>query len=209
MGLLPRQVRDLYALLDPLRREAEDLAVEVKFAVEGAADVLGLAEAVARLRNGHRDRQAALGHGVVHHLRLVGRHDLVLAALEEDHGTVICQVMDRRALEVDIARRGRGRRGGPGSATRTCACRVASASRSLMPKWLAPAVKTIAEGQRARASCSRPRSSRGWRSALRSTSPCVDEVARAVDAVVDVDDAPRPSRAGRGRRARSRCCRRS
>merc|ERR1719354_950197 len=75
------------------RGEAEDLGVEVELRVERVLDVLGLAEAVLlALVDLERTRQPLL------ELRLVGRHDLVLVALQQqDRARELLDRVDRRA----------------------------------------------------------------------------------------------------------------
>src|SRR5438128_1375783 len=79
------QVLDWHWLDRVGEREAEDARVEVELAFQGALDVLGAAEAVLLPLEGDvGDRQALRAQRGDHLLRLVGRHDAVLEALEED-----------------------------------------------------------------------------------------------------------------------------
>ena len=62
--------------------EAEDLRIKVELRVERILDILSLAESVLfALVHLERARQPLLEQGLVHELRLVGRHHLVLVAL--------------------------------------------------------------------------------------------------------------------------------
>src|SRR5919108_217038 len=83
--------------------EAEDAGVEVELGVEGALDAFGPAEAVLlALEREVGDGQALLLERLDHQLGLVGRHDLVLEPLEEDHRAVeAVDEVERRAAPPD------------------------------------------------------------------------------------------------------------
>mmetsp|Transcript_16155 Transcript_16155/g.27575 ORF Transcript_16155/g.27575 Transcript_16155/m.27575 type:complete len:269 (-) Transcript_16155:220-1026(-) len=110
-GAIDRSVRSgqvvdgegLHLVSDSRAHEAEDLRVKVELRVEGVLDVLRLAEAVL-LSRVHLERAGQpLGKQLlVHQLRLIGRHNLVLVALQQQHGArqLVCGV-DGRPLVVE------------------------------------------------------------------------------------------------------------
>src|ERR1700730_4828269 len=84
-GLL--EILDRHRLHRIGEREAEDLRIEVELSLERALDVLRDPETVLLPLEGNvSDRQPLLSQRRDNELRLVGRHDLVLQPLEEDHG---------------------------------------------------------------------------------------------------------------------------
>src|SRR5437868_8689663 len=98
------EVLDRHRLDRICQREAEDFRIEVELCFKRAFDVLRHAEAVLlALERKVSHRQSFLTEGIDDDLRLVGRHDLVLQPLKEDHGRrdAIDRV-DRGALAVDV-----------------------------------------------------------------------------------------------------------
>ena len=90
------------------RRDAEHAQVKRQFRLQGAHHAVGLAEAVAlSLERDVGDRHAALAQRLHHRFRLLGRHHLVVEALEEDHRALQrIGMVDRRACAVDLVRLG-------------------------------------------------------------------------------------------------------
>src|SRR5205085_3341744 len=98
------QVLDLDRLDLVCEREAEDARVEVQLSVEGALDVLGLAEAVLlALECDVGDGQTLPAERLDHQLGLVRRDAFVFEALKEDDGArEAFGEVDRGALEIQI-----------------------------------------------------------------------------------------------------------
>src|SRR6202165_5059178 len=99
------QVLDRHRLDRISEWEAEDLRIEVELALERALDVLRDAEPVLLALEGDvGHRQPLLAERRNDEFSLVGRHDLVLQPLEEDHGRRDpIDGVDRRALAIDVS----------------------------------------------------------------------------------------------------------
>src|ERR1700694_2949644 len=102
-GLL--EILDRHRLDRISEREAEDFRIEVELSLERALDVLRDPETMLLALEGNvGDRQPLLAQRRDNELSLVGRHDLVLQPLEEDHGRGDpIDGVDRRPLWINLS----------------------------------------------------------------------------------------------------------
>src|SRR5262249_42621402 len=150
------------------------------------------------------DRRAAAAQRLDHRLGLVWRHDRILVALEEDHRTrKALDVIERRALAIErfALRVGADQ---PNKVARLEFMRVARRRRDVADAVIAGAaakyVMKHQRGERRVAACA----TAADHHAFRIDKPALDEEPCAVDAVLNVDDAPLTLQAVAGRAAEAR-----
>src|SRR4029077_4486536 len=172
-------------------REAEDFRIEVELSLERALDVLRNPETVLLALKGNvGDRHTLLAQRGDNELSLVGRHDLVLQPLEEDHrrGDPLDRV-DRRPLAIDVPIL-RPRAQQALVVHRLELVRVAVKDFQVADAEMArPGFEEICGGQGSqdRVAAGAPA---GDRHTVTVDQATFDQVAGPVDGVVDVDDAP-------------------
>ena len=191
--------------------EAEHLRVERQLGVQRSADVRRLPEPVLLPLEGHvGHRHTLVAQRGDDHLRLVGRHHLVLEPLQDDQRPVeAVEVVDRRPLDVDVA---------PLGVRADQPVEVAALELvGLSGQRLEVGHPEVA--RRRRRTCRRRASATSIGEPARGAAP--DAQPRRVDpallaqppgrrlAVLDVDDPPLRRGAGCGTRGRSRWSRRS
>src|SRR5438477_79271 len=180
--------------LDVVRRlEAEDLGQEAQLSLERAADVLVLPEPMLL----PLEKDVGVGQVVSparldEALRLVGRNDHVLVALEEDDGAPhLVREVDRGAFSIDIRALGiwtdQGLAGVRFELVRLLDDKLEVAD----PVVARAGVVEVAPGERQQSGETAGRAARD-RDPARVGETLVDQMARSVDAIVDVDDAPVP-----------------
>src|SRR6266550_3857129 len=104
------QIFDPYRLYLLSEFKAEDFRVKVEFRFEHAPDVFRFAKAVLfAFKREISNRQFFSAHGFDHFLGLIGRNDFVFQALDENHRAIqMVGEVNRRAFDVEIAPLGIG-----------------------------------------------------------------------------------------------------